>query len=107
MIKVYYSKRNVTLYYRVAGNVGGTVSPESQYLPALAETANGSTASPASGYKLTGWYSDEACQNKVGSENFFRPQKLELYGQMARLGMQSLINVLTSSTQLNFHTDSV
>lgn len=75
VIKVYYSKRNVTLYYRVAGNVGGTVSPESQYLPALAETANGSTASPASGYKLTGWYSDEACQNKVGSENFFRPQK--------------------------------
>ena len=73
VIKVYYSKRNVTLYYRVAGNVGGTVSPESQYLPALAETANGSTASPASGYKLTGWYSDEACQNKVGSENFFRP----------------------------------
>lgn len=75
VIKVYYSKRNVTLYYKVAGNVGGTVSPEFQYLPALAETANGSTASPASGYKLTGWYSDEACQNKVGSENFFKPQK--------------------------------
>lgn len=75
----YYRENNVKINYTVASGYEGfgSVSPASEEVKAISGTVNGSVASPIPGYKLEGWYIDADCQNKVGSESKFVPQKPE------------------------------
>ncbi len=59
----YYVERIVYINYVAVG--GGTVAPEKETVFMATPTAKGSTATANPGYKLVGWYLDEACTKKI------------------------------------------
>lgn len=80
-----FQEIKVTINYKVIGIDGkidtngtyGTVSPTSEMLSVLSGVAQGSTATASSNqYKFVGWYSDEECTKKVGSDAKYTPEKV-------------------------------
>lgn len=74
IITFYYEEEKVTINYVAVGPDGsvlgannniGNVSPNSETIKVLSGTAEGSTATPAENFRLVGWYTDEACTQKV------------------------------------------
>ena len=74
-----YREQNVTIHYRALE--GGSVSPESETIPAATGTAKGSIPTANEGYKFVGWYEDESCTRPVdsswvdGTTNQLTPQE--------------------------------
>lgn len=62
----------VTINYRVASGKGD-VSLASEKVNPKVGTAQGSTATPATGYGFEGWYSDPGCTTKVGNNAEYVP----------------------------------
>lgn len=62
----------VTINYRVASGKGA-VSVASEKVNPRVGTAQGSTATPATGYGFEGWYSDPGCTTKVGNNAKYVP----------------------------------
>ncbi|MDO4516187.1 MAG: InlB B-repeat-containing protein [Bacillota bacterium] len=68
IIYFYYKEKEATINYQVVGPDGcGTVSPTSETLKVLSDTAQGSTASANQGFRFVGWYTDAACTTPVDS----------------------------------------
>lgn len=79
----YYTEQTVDIKYQVVGPDGsGTLNNyQETQLKVLNGTANGSTPTPNAGYKFVGWYTDEACTQKVkgnwvGADNKLTPQQV-------------------------------
>lgn len=72
-----WNEKTAVINYEVVGPDGcGSVSPTSETVNMVTGTANGSTATASNdAYKFVGWYSDEACNNRVSSEAKFVPTK--------------------------------
>lgn len=72
-----WNEKTAVINYKVVGPEGcGSVSPTSETVNMVTGTANGSTATASNdAYKFVGWYSDEACNNRVSSEAKFVPTK--------------------------------
>ena len=70
-----YSQKGATIYYKVVGDVGGTVNPASESLMILTGDAAGSTATAAAGYEFVGWYQEESCQNQLGTAAKYDPTR--------------------------------
>lgn len=78
--KTYYAKfveNEATINYQVVGGIGGSVTPDSETLKVLTDPASGSTATVADGYRFLGWYSEEACTNRVSTELHYTPARPE------------------------------
>lgn len=73
----WYEEKTAVINYEVVGPDGcGSVSPASETVNMVTGTANGSTATASNDtYKFVGWYSDEACNNRVSSDANFVPKK--------------------------------
>jgi hypothetical protein len=69
-----WPKDNVPLYYKVAQGEGSVSTAEERLNPDTG-VATGSTATSAEDYKFDGWYSDEACTNKLSDDASFVPTK--------------------------------
>ena len=67
-----YVDEMVTINYEVAGNLGGSVTPDSESLAVMAQAA-GSTATPSENYHFVGRYSDAACTTLVSRDADFEP----------------------------------
>lgn len=70
---------DVILRYKVAEGEG-TVTPDSEALNPVTGVAQGSTATPDSGWSFAGWFYDEACTkpvpaSEVNSNNKFTPTR--------------------------------
>ena len=83
----YYQEQTVDIKYQVVGPTGsGTLNNyQETQLKVLTGTAKGSTPTPNDGYKFAGWYTDEACTQKVDkdwvdADNKLTPQKSVKYG---------------------------
>lgn len=79
----YYTEQTVDIKYQVVGPDGsGTLNNyQETQLKVLNGTANGSTPTPNAGYKFVGWYTDEACTQKVkgnwvGADNKLTPKQV-------------------------------
>lgn len=72
-----WNEKTAVIYYEVVGPDGcGSVSPTSETVNMVTGTANGSTATASNdAYKFVGWYSDEACKNRVSTNAEFAPTK--------------------------------
>lgn len=70
-----YAEDTVTITYRVAGGVGGTVTVPSNTLKAVTGTQPSSTAEAKPGYRFEGWYSDQACTQKIATTELLEPAK--------------------------------
>lgn len=72
-----WNEKTAVINYEVVGPEGcGSVSPTSETVNMVTGTANGSTATESSNaYKFVGWYSDQACNNRVSSDANFVPKK--------------------------------
>ena len=76
----YYTEQTVNIKYQVVGS--GTLNNyQEAQLKVLHGTAKGSTPTPNAGYKFVGWYTDEACTQKVdkdwvGDDNKLTPRKV-------------------------------
>lgn len=66
-IVFYYNEQEVTIKYVAVPAEGGTVSHGSETIKARTGKAQGSTPTPQPGYRFAGWYTDEACTNRVDS----------------------------------------
>lgn len=78
--KTYYAKfveNDATINYKVVDGIGGSVTPGSETLKVLTDPASGSTATVADGYRFLGWYSEEACTNRVSTELHYTPARPE------------------------------
>lgn len=66
----YYTEQTVNIKYQVVGPAGSGMLDNYQEPPlkVLTGTANGSTPTPKPGYKFAGWYTDEACTQKVDKD---------------------------------------
>ena len=74
IINFYYQEREVTINYKVVGPEGcGSLSRSSETLGILSGEAQGSTATANDNFRFVGWYTDEACTNKISSDNNFVP----------------------------------
>ncbi len=69
-----WPKDSVPIYYKVAQGEGSVSLAEEKLNPDTG-VAVGSTATSAEGYKFDGWYSDEACTNKLSDNAAFVPTK--------------------------------
>jgi hypothetical protein len=77
-----WEEKTVSFNYVAVGPEGatdfGSVTPETDANNAIkvfSGTAAGSTASANEGFRFVGWFSDEACETKVGDNTEFVPQK--------------------------------
>lgn len=66
----YYTEQTVNIKYQVVGPAGSGMLDNYQEPPlkVLTGTAKGSTPTPKPGYKFAGWYTDEACTQKVDKD---------------------------------------
>lgn len=66
----YYTEQTVNIKYQVVGPAGSGMLDNYQKPPlkVLTGTAKGSTPTPKPGYKFAGWYTDEACTQKVDKD---------------------------------------
>ena len=66
----YYTEQTVDIKYQVVGPTGSGMLDNYQEPPlkVLNGTAKGSTPTPKPGYKFAGWYTDEACTQKVDKD---------------------------------------
>lgn len=73
----WYKEKTAVINYEVVGPEGcGSVSPASETVNMVTGTANGSTATASNDtYKFVGWYSDEACKNRVSPNAEYVPKK--------------------------------
>lgn len=83
----YYTEQTVDIKYQVVGPDGsGTLDNyQEAQLKVLTGTAKGSTPMPKDGYKFAGWYTDEACTQKVDkdwvdADNKLTPRQSVPYG---------------------------
>lgn len=83
----YYTEQTVDIKYQVVGPDGsGTLDNyQEAQLKVLTGTATGSAPTAAEGYKFAGWYTDEACTQKVDkdwvdADNKLTPKKSKKYG---------------------------
>ncbi|MBQ3534428.1 MAG: InlB B-repeat-containing protein [Clostridia bacterium] len=70
-----YAEDTVTITYRVADGVGGTVTVPSNTLKAVTGTQPSSTAEAKPGYRFEAWYSDQACTQKIATTELLEPAK--------------------------------
>lgn len=76
IINFYYKEREALIKYEVVGPDGcGTVSPESETVKIITGDARGSTANANDNFRFVGWYADDACTNKISSDNSYVPAK--------------------------------
>lgn len=70
IITFYYTENEVEIQYVVIGPEGcGSVTPESETLPVLTGSAQGSAAKVSGKtYRFIGWYQDEACTEPVAED---------------------------------------
>lgn len=76
------SEPDVTIRYQPVTAVGGSVSPESEKLKVVSDTAQGSVPTANEGYRFVGWFTDEACTQSVdagwvGADGKIVPQKVD------------------------------
>ncbi len=87
----YYTENTVNISYKVADSGTGTLSSaQDAAVKVITGTVNGSTPTPAKGYKFVGWYTDKECtqpvdESWIDSENKLTPQKVTAEGSTTEL----------------------
>ena len=60
-----FKENQVTIYYKIVGVVGGSLTSDSEVVDVLTGATEGSTAVADTGYAFKGWYRDAACEDLI------------------------------------------